>query len=62
MDEKMSKKWSTVAGEPVRVEMISKDWCAFGSELAVLRLHARIPGGQVGWSTGRNSHMFKVST
>lgn len=56
-----AKQWSTIAKEPVKVEVIGGTIYAFGSELACLRIHYEFrycDGVHFGYSENLKSHYF----
>ncbi len=56
--ERATMEWSRYAGEPVRAEVIGGVLYAFGSELAVYRLHHKMRVGKVGYSRNLASWYF----
>ncbi len=59
--EQMSRvirDWSEYAGETVKVEQVGGAMYAFGSELALLRLHYRMKSGRVEFSENLSTWFY----
>ena len=50
LENRATVEWSKLAGEPVTVEQVGGVLCAFGSELACLRLEHKMRCGRAAWS------------
>lgn len=55
LEERATKEWSRLAGEPVQVEDVGGTLYAFGSELACLRLWSKMGMGKAKYSSNRKS-------
>ena len=51
LEERATKEWSRLAGEPVRVEDVGGTLYAYGSELACLRLWYKMGMGKAAYSS-----------
>lgn len=60
LEVRAAREWSEIAQEPVTVNEIASALCAFGSELACLRLFHRMPKGRAGYSTNRSTWYFAM--
>lgn len=59
LEERATKEWSRLAGEPVQVEEVGGTLYAFGSELACLRLWSKMGVGKAQYSSARKSWFWR---
>jgi hypothetical protein len=55
---RVTKEWSQLAGDSLRIEAIGGAIYAFGSELACLRLHYKMRVGEVKFSENLQSWFY----
>ena len=57
---RVTKEYSDICKEPVTVEFVTTNLYVFGTELACLRLHYKMPG-KVGYSNNTGQWYYKKS-